>query len=101
MFGAVLVAVTGCTPSYSPNIYPGEAVQQAEKVEGAAVIGFRQVEIRSDGTVGAVAGAAAGGVLGLLAGDDGVVCALGAVGGALAGGLIGTTVEHTTGDTTG
>ncbi len=98
---AVAFAVAGCAPAYSPNIYAGDAVQQANKVEAGVVIGFRQVEIRSDGTIGAVAGGAAGGVLGSQAGDDAVAHGLGAVGGALAGGLIGTAVEHTTGDTTG
>ena len=94
-------ALVGCSPDYSPNVYSGNAVQQADKVESGVVIGFRQVEIQSDGTVGAIAGGAAGGVLGTQAGDGTVSRALGAVGGALAGGLIGTTVEHTTGDTTG
>src|SRR6185437_991310 len=94
-------ALGGCAPDYSPNVYSGGAVQQADKVESGVVLGFRQVEIQSDGTVGAVAGGAAGGVLGTTTGDGTVSRALGAVGGALAGGLIGTTVEHTTGDTTG
>lgn len=98
---AFAFALVGCGPDYSPNVYSGDAVQQAEKVESGVVIGFRQIEIRSDGTVGAVAGGAAGGVLGTQVGDDGAMRALGAVGGALAGGLVGTTVEHTTGDTTG
>lgn len=98
---AAVFAVTGCAPSYSPNVYTGAAVQQADKVESGTVIGFRQVEIQSDGTVGAVAGGAAGGVLGAQAGEGPVSHALGAVGGALAGGLVGTAVEHTTGDTTG
>ncbi|MGH7008915.1 MAG: hypothetical protein ACRED7_10965 [Stellaceae bacterium] len=98
---AVVFAVTGCAPSYSPNVYSGAAVQQADKVESATVIGFRQVEIQSDGTVGAVAGGAAGGVLGSQAGEGDMTHALGAVGGALAGGLVGTAVAHTTGDTTG
>jgi len=98
---AVAVAVAGCSPDYSPDVYAGDAVQQADKVEAGVVIGFRQVEIQSDGTVGAVAGGAAGGVLGTQAGEDSVMRALGAVGGALAGGLIGSAVEHTTGSTTG
>jgi len=98
---AAVFAVTGCSPSYSPNVYSGAAVQQADKVEAGTVIGFRQVEIQSDGTVGAIAGGAAGGVLGSQAGEGPVSNALGAVGGALAGGLAGTFVEHTTGDTTG
>jgi len=95
------VALVGCAPDYSPNVYSGAAVQQADKVVSGTVIGFRQVEIQSDGTVGAVAGGAAGGVLGTQAGEGDVTHALGAVGGALAGGLVGTAVEHTTGDTTG
>ena len=98
---AAVFAVSGCSPSYSPNVYSGAAVQQADKVESGTVIGFRQVEIQSDGTVGAVAGGAAGGVLGAQAGVGPVSNALGAVGGALAGGLVGTAVQHTTGDTTG
>lgn len=98
---AVAFAVVGCAPDYSPNVYSGAAVQQANKVARGVVIGFRQVEIRSDGTVGAVAGGAAGGVLGAQAGDESVTRGLGAVGGALVGGLVGTTVEHTSGDTTG
>lgn len=98
---AVVFAIAGCAPSYSPNVYSGAAVQQADKVESGTVIGFRQVEIQSDGTVGAVAGGAAGGVLGAQAGEGDVTHTLGAVGGALAGGLVGTAVEHTTGDTTG
>jgi len=98
---AVAFAVVGCAPDYSPNVYSGVAVQQANKVERGVVIGYRQVEIRADGTVGAIAGGAAGGVLGGTAGDDSITHALGAVGGALVGSLVGTTVEHTTGDTTG
>ncbi len=98
---AAVFAIAGCSPSYSPNVYSGAAVQQADKVESGTVIGFRQVEIQSDGTVGAVAGGAAGGVLGSQAGEGDVTHALGAVGGALAGSLVGTFVEHTTGDTTG
>lgn len=98
---AAVFTVSACSPSYSPNVYSGAAVQQADKVESGTVIGFRQVEIQSDGTVGAVAGGAAGGVLGAQAGEGDLTHALGAVGGALAGGVVGTAVEHTTGDTTG
>ncbi|HEV2162946.1 MAG TPA: hypothetical protein VGR52_12035 [Stellaceae bacterium] len=98
---AAVFTVSACSPSYSPNVYSGAAVQQADKVESGTVIGFRQVEIQSDGTVGAVAGGAAGGVLGAQAGEGDLTHALGAVGGALAGGLVGTAVAHTSGDTTG
>jgi outer membrane lipoprotein SlyB len=97
----MLIALVGCAPDYSPNTYGGNAVQQANKVEPAVVVGFRQVRITAGGTVGAVAGGAAGGVLGAQADASGIVSALGAVGGTVVGGLVGTTIEHVAGDTTG
>jgi outer membrane lipoprotein SlyB len=76
-------------------------VQQANKVERAVVIGYRQVDIKANGTVGAVSGGAAGGILGAQAGDTNVTTALGTVGGTLVGGIVGTFIEHVGGDTTG
>src|SRR5579864_3409670 len=90
---AVLV---GCAPDYSPNTYSGNAVQQANKVEPAVVIGFRQVKISANGTIGAVTGGAAGGVLGSQTDATGITSALGTVGGTLVGGIVGTTIEHAT-----
>jgi outer membrane lipoprotein SlyB len=97
----VLAALAGCTPDYSPNTYASNAVQQANKVEPAVVVGFRQVSISASGTVGAVTGGAAGGILGSQSGDIGLNSALGGVGGTLIGGVVGTSIEHMTGDTTG
>jgi outer membrane lipoprotein SlyB len=96
-----VAALAGCTRDYSPNTYSSNAVQQANKVEPAVVVGYRQVAISADGTVGAVTGGAAGGVLGAQAGPGGISSALGAVGGTLVGTIVGTTVERVTGDTTG
>ncbi|WP_448191773.1 hypothetical protein [Azospirillum sp. sgz301742] len=96
-----LAGVAGCTPNYSPNTYAAGAVQQANKVETAIVVGFRQVAISANGTVGAVTGGAAGGVLGSQSSTFGVNSALGAVGGTAIGSLLGTAVEHVTGDTKG
>ncbi|KAA0683011.1 hypothetical protein DS843_06305 [Roseomonas genomospecies 6] len=105
MFGlpaAVIAGIlAGCTPNYSPNTYAASATQQANKVERAVVIGFRQVKISTNGTVGAVTGGAAGGVLGSQSGVFGINSALGAVGGTTIGSLLGTSIEHVTGDTTG
>ncbi|MBP2311417.1 glycine zipper 2TM domain-containing protein [Azospirillum soli] len=100
---AVILAglAAGCSPSYSPTTYSATAVQQANKVERAEVIGFRQVQISATGTVGAVTGGAAGGVLGSQSGQFGINSALGAVGGTAIGSLLGTSIEHVTGDTTG
>jgi outer membrane lipoprotein SlyB len=87
----------GCTPDYSPNTYDAEAVQQATKVEPGVVIGFRQVAISANGTVGAITGGAAGGILG--AGTN--TPALGALGGSVVGGVVGSAMAHASGDTTG
>jgi outer membrane lipoprotein SlyB len=94
-------ALAGCAPDYSPNTYNSGAVQQANKVESAIVVGFRQVEISAAGTVGAVTGGAAGGILGAQAGPTNAASALGAVGGGVVGSLVGTGIEHATADTTG
>ncbi len=96
----LLVAVAGCGPDYSPNTYSTAAVQQANKVDQGVIAGFREIRIRADGTVGAVTGGAAGGVLGAQEPDGGVITALSAIGGTLVGGIIGTSVEHATDDTT-
>lgn len=93
--------LAGCSSDYSPNTYSSSAVQQANKVEPAVVVGFRQVAISANGTVGAVSGGAAGGILGAQVGSGGMNAALGTVGGTAIGGLLGTAMEHIAGDTTG
>ena len=60
----VLVLLVACAERYSPDTYATRAVQQANKVEPGAVIGVRKVQISAEGSTGAAAGAAAGGVLG-------------------------------------
>ena len=94
---AVLALVAGCGPSYSPDTYSSNAVQQANKVEQGVVVGARKVGVDASGTVGAVTGAAAGGIAGSQA-PGGVGSALGALGGTLVGGLIGSSVERAQGD---
>lgn len=101
LFVAAAGALAGCTSDYSPNTYSSSAVQQANKVEPAVVVGFRQVAISANGTVGAVSGGAAGGILGAQVGSGGMNAALGTVGGTAIGGLLGTAMEHIAGDTTG
>lgn len=101
LFVALAGGVAGCTSDYSPNTYSAGAVQQANKVEPATVVGFRQVAISANGTVGAVSGGAAGGILGAQVGSGGMNSALGTVGGTALGGLLGTAIEHIAGDTTG
>lgn len=95
----LLAALAACGPDYSPNTYSTAAVQQANKVDQGVIAGYREVMIRADGTVGAIAGGAAGGVLGAQEPDGGVITALSTIGGTLVGGIIGTSVEHVTDDT--
>jgi outer membrane lipoprotein SlyB len=97
----LVLVLAGCAPDYSPDTYASNAVQQANKVEPAVVVGFRQVEISASGTVGAVSGGAAGGILGAQADGSGITTALGTVGGGLVGSILGTGIEHATADTTG
>ena len=95
-----VVGLAGCGPSYSPDTYASNAVQQANKVEAGVIVGVRPVAITAQGTVGGVAGAAAGGVAGSQVGA-GPASAFGAIGGSLIGGLAGVAAEHATGDTNG
>ena len=95
----VAALASGCTRSYSPNTYSAAAAQQANKVTQGIVAGYREVLISADGTVGAVSGGAAGGVLGAQTPGSGIATALGTIGGGLLGSLIGTGVEHAAGDT--
>lgn len=96
-----LAALAGCQPDYSPNTYSAAAMQQANKVDLGTVVGFREVKISADGTVGTVTGGAAGGILGAGMASPEVPTALTALGGTVVGGLVGNAVEHATGDTTG
>jgi outer membrane lipoprotein SlyB len=94
----VLTGLAACGPSYSPDTYASNAAQQANKVEQGTVVGVRTVAVSAAGTVGAVTGAAAGGIAGSQA-AGGPISAFTALGGSLVGGIAGSTVEHVTGDT--
>jgi outer membrane lipoprotein SlyB len=96
---ALAFVLAACGPRYSPDTYATRAVQQANKVEQGTVVGRRDVKVSAEGSTGAAAGAAAGGVLGAQAPGAGIMSALGGVGGALVGGLVGTAAEHTVVDT--
>jgi outer membrane lipoprotein SlyB len=94
--------IAGCGPNYSPNTYGSNAVQQANKVDQAVVVGVRQVDISVQANVGALAGGGVGGIAGSQAGDTlGIGSALGALGGSVLGGIVGSTVEHQASDTQG
>ena len=93
-------AMTGCSPSYSPNSYASNATQLANKVDQGVVVGVRAVLISADANLGTGTGAAAGGIAGSQIGA-GAAGALGALGGSVAGGVVGNVVSHAAGDTDG
>ncbi|MFD1624435.1 glycine zipper 2TM domain-containing protein [Azospirillum griseum] len=101
LLATVAGGLAACTSDYSPNTYSSAAVQQANKVEPGVVVGYRQISISANGTVGAVTGGAAGGILGAQVGPGGFNSALGTVGGSAIGTILGTSLEHIAGDTTG
>ena len=88
-----------CKPDYSANTYNSAAVQQANKVDQAVVIGRRSVGVTPTGATGGTTGAAAGGVAGAQIGT-GVTAAFGGIGGTLVGGMVGSAVEKSQGETT-
>jgi outer membrane lipoprotein SlyB len=93
-----LLSLSACGPSYSPDTYAPNAVQQANKVDQGTIVGVRDVGVSASGTLGAVSGGAAGGIAGAQVGS-GPVSAFSALGGTLLGGLVGTATEHATADT--
>ncbi len=94
----VLAPLAACGPSYSPDTYSANAVQQANKTEQGIIIGVRPVKISAAGTVGTVTGAAAGGIAGSQA-SPAPLSAFSALGGSLIGGIAGSAAEHATEDT--
>ena len=99
LFTCAVLVLAGCKPDYSANSYASSAVQQANKVDQAIVIGRRQVEVTNNGTTGAVVGGAAGGIAGSQIGSN-VTTAFAALGGSLVGGVVGSAVDKTTSRTT-
>jgi outer membrane lipoprotein SlyB len=98
---AVLAAVVaGCGPSYSPNTYATDAVQQAAKDDPGIIVGVREVDISASGTTGAVVGGAAAGIAGSQVGE-GAEKALTTLGSTLVGGIAGSAAEHVVSDTRG
>jgi outer membrane lipoprotein SlyB len=95
-----VLALAACRPSYSPDDYATNAVQQMNRVEQAVIIGQRRVTVTAEGATGAATGGAAGGIVGSQAGGGNMTGAIGAVGGALVGGLFGAATERVAGNTT-
>jgi outer membrane lipoprotein SlyB len=93
-----VLTLSGCASNtFSPNTYSSNAVQLANKVEQGTIIGYREVKISANGSVGTVTGGAVGGVLGAEYANSALV----AVGGTTVGGMLGNALEHAARDTTG
>ncbi len=91
---AAAAALSGCAPpNYGSGAYTGAQVRQSQTVEFGVVEAVREVQIESQKTgVGALSGAALGGLAGSEVGQGkGAVAA--AIGGALIGGLAGSAIE--------
>lgn len=95
---ALAAPLAACGPSYSPNTYATNAMQQAAKVEQAVVVGVRPVRVSASGTIGAATGAAAGAAVGAAVPGSDLARSLTGISGGLVGGAVGTGVEHLGGD---
>ncbi len=98
LFALTLAAVattvsTGCVESASGNVFSRDEARQAAEIYEGTVVDVREGKIEGDQSgLGAVGGAAMGGVVGnLFGGGKGNTIAT--VGGAIAGGLAGNAVE--------
>lgn len=90
---AAALAVSGCARDLSPDVYSRDEVGSKVDIQPGRIISVRDVKIEGTRSgVGAVAGAAAGGVGGSYAGKGrgGII---GAIAGAVVGGLIGAAAE--------
>ena len=87
--------VTGCASNHSPDVYSKEEASRLNNITPAVVLNVRMVTLKGDKEVGAVTGAALGGIGGYMAGGNDELRAAGAVVGALAGGVAGAFVQET------
>jgi outer membrane lipoprotein SlyB len=90
---AVTLLLGGCGPDLSPNAYSASDVGVASRVVKGTIVAIRPVKIQQNSGVGALGGAVAGGAAGSLIGGSTAVNIVGATGGALVGGLIGNEAE--------
>lgn len=81
--------LTACQADIGSNQYGTSSVGRAAAASPCSVISVRQVNVKSDNNMGAIAGALVGGVGGYGIGSGSTAHNLGAVGGALLGGYAG------------
>lgn len=89
------LGVGGCASSMSGDAYSRSQARQAQEVQMGTVVSVRNVQIEGTKTpIGALTGAALGGIAGSTIGQGNRANAAGAIGGALLGGLAGSAVEE-------
>ena len=81
--------LAACQADIGSNQYGTSSVGRAAAASPCSVISVRQVSVKSDNNMGAIAGALVGGVGGYGIGSGSTAHNLGAVGGALLGGYAG------------
>lgn len=97
-FTALLAA---CQADIGSNQYGTSSVRTAAAASPCSVISVRQVSVKSDNNMGALAGALVGGVGGYGIGSGSTAHNLGAVGGALLGGYAGDKAQGVLSSQTG
>ena len=92
---AALFGVAACAPQNTNTTYSGQDIGRAASVSFGTIVSMRPVAVQGEGTgLGAIGGAAAGGVAGSFIGNNDVRGnILGAIGGAIVGGVVGSAVE--------
>jgi len=91
---ALVIAVSGCTPSLSGSAYTREQARREDNVRMGVVESVRQVRIEGTRSgIGPAAGAVVGGVAGSTVGQ-GTGSAVAAVLGSVAGGIAGQAAEE-------
>jgi len=98
---SVAVLLAACQADIGSNQYGTSSVRQAAAASPCSVISVRQVSVKSDNNMGALAGAIAGGVGGYGIGSGSTAHNLGAVGGALLGGYAGDKAQDLLSSQTG
>lgn len=90
-----VLAVGGCASSMSGGAYSRSQARQAQEVQMGTVESVRNVQIEGTRTpIGALTGAALGGVAGSMIGQGTRANTAGAIGGAVLGGMAGAAVEE-------
>lgn len=85
----------GCADNIGAGHYNTSAAGQVNRAQIGTVLSVRQVQVSdSDGQVGKLAGAAAGGVAGSMIGGGDTAHILGAIGGAVIGGIAGDAAQN-------